>query len=237
MKRIFLIGNGPSLNQTPLDLLIGEDTFALNRIHLIYPRTKWRPTYFWYVDHQSGDRNWRAPIDINRDIAKHMWLLSDYKEGKPSGMGNAVEDFIVENAVGDIPNTTWIPRCRKHTYYGVGMKQSLKEWHLPEVCTAYNSMSGMTQVAYMLGYEEIYYVGCDLGYQFDFRKNYFDPDYAFVPPNEMIQAYCMQSDQLHATVAHRLNKQECYKRNIKTVNATVGGELEIYPRVRLEDVL
>ena len=45
-KRIFLIGNGPSLNDMNLDLLENEDTIAMNRIELIYPKTKWRPTYY-----------------------------------------------------------------------------------------------------------------------------------------------------------------------------------------------
>ena len=45
-KRIFLVGNGPSLNDMNLDLLENEYSIAMNRIELIYPKTKWRPTYY-----------------------------------------------------------------------------------------------------------------------------------------------------------------------------------------------
>ena len=35
-KRVFLIGNGPSLNKTNLDLIKNEYSIAMNRISLIY---------------------------------------------------------------------------------------------------------------------------------------------------------------------------------------------------------
>ena len=35
-ERVFIIGNGPSLNKTPLDKLDGEFTFAMNRFYLMY---------------------------------------------------------------------------------------------------------------------------------------------------------------------------------------------------------
>ena len=47
-KRVFLVGNGPSLNDMNLDLLENEDSIAMNRIELIYEKTKWRPTYYFF---------------------------------------------------------------------------------------------------------------------------------------------------------------------------------------------
>ena len=38
-KRIFLVGNGPSLNNMNLDLLENEYSIAMNRIELLYPTT------------------------------------------------------------------------------------------------------------------------------------------------------------------------------------------------------
>ena len=46
-KRIFLVGNGPSLNDMNLDLLENEYSIAMNRIELIYEKTSWRPS--WYM--------------------------------------------------------------------------------------------------------------------------------------------------------------------------------------------
>ena len=57
-KRIFLVGNGPSLNDMNLDLLENEYSIAMNRIELIYPKTKWRPTYYIFCSSNCEDNRW-----------------------------------------------------------------------------------------------------------------------------------------------------------------------------------
>ena len=47
-QRVFLVANGPSLNQTNLDLIENEISFAMNRISLKYTETPWRPTYYLF---------------------------------------------------------------------------------------------------------------------------------------------------------------------------------------------
>ncbi len=49
----FIIGNGPSLSSADLDILhdAGIATFAVNRIYQIFPKTRWRPTYYVNTDH------------------------------------------------------------------------------------------------------------------------------------------------------------------------------------------
>jgi hypothetical protein len=49
-KRIILIGNGPSLNQTPLYLLKDEFTMAFNRFDLLLERINWNPTFYAVAD-------------------------------------------------------------------------------------------------------------------------------------------------------------------------------------------
>lgn len=44
-ERCVIVGNGPSLNQTDLSLLRGVPTFGLNRIYLLFERSEFRPTY------------------------------------------------------------------------------------------------------------------------------------------------------------------------------------------------
>jgi hypothetical protein len=237
-KRAWLIGCGPSINDTPLDLLIGRDTFSLNKIHRIYPKTKWRPTYFFYLDHATHDHLWRDPVDANTKTAQHMWLLDEYRTGLASGVdGN--EFLSPENAIGDIGKTTWLTRCKQHHYYSVGNPKAMQEWHLPDICTAYGGVSNMMQVAVQMGYEEIYLVGCDLGYQYDWHKNHFDPDYDFgnEPQHDYEMAFKMQSDESSTKRGHEIAKIECDKRGVKVYNATIGGFLEIYERKDFLDAL
>ena len=58
-QRVFLVGNGPSLAETDMNLLKDEKTIAMNRISLIYPKaTKWRPTYYLFSSTNVKDENW-----------------------------------------------------------------------------------------------------------------------------------------------------------------------------------
>ena len=49
-KRAFLIGNGPSLNKTPLHLLENEVTLCVNRFNLMFDRLNWCPDMYTIAD-------------------------------------------------------------------------------------------------------------------------------------------------------------------------------------------
>jgi len=56
--RCFIVGNGPSLANTNLDLIKDEISFGMNRIPLIYNKTKWRPTYYIYCSTNVNTVEW-----------------------------------------------------------------------------------------------------------------------------------------------------------------------------------
>lgn len=43
-KPLLVVGNGPSLNRTPLDAFIGVPAIGMNKIDLLFPRVQWRPS-------------------------------------------------------------------------------------------------------------------------------------------------------------------------------------------------
>ena len=49
-RRVFLIGNGPSLNKTPLYLLKEEYTMAFNRFNIMLERLNWKPSFYMTAD-------------------------------------------------------------------------------------------------------------------------------------------------------------------------------------------
>lgn len=51
-QRCFIVANGPSLRMEDLDRLAdeGEITFGMNRIYVLYDRTKWKPTFYMVQD-------------------------------------------------------------------------------------------------------------------------------------------------------------------------------------------
>ena len=75
-KRAFILGNGSSLAGVNLDLLIGETTFACNRIHQKYPEFEWRPTYYVMVD-KSCNREWPKDMYFHLDADETCYISDD----------------------------------------------------------------------------------------------------------------------------------------------------------------
>lgn len=199
-----MIGNGPSLNCTPLELLKNEDTMGMNAISLIYDKTDWRPKFYFCMDvHPDDRRRWKS-IEDNLDCEK-IFLYDLWKDRYA---GN---------------NITWIPRCKKHHPVPVQSKLAMQEWHLPTICSAHASMSPMIQLAVTMGYNEIYLIGVDM---FNAKHDHFDPNY---PSHAVWQERNKIETHIHE-VAKKCSPVPIY-------NATIGGSLEVYPRVDIRKVL
>jgi len=223
--RIWIIGNGPSLKETPLDLLRGEATFAINRIHLIYDKTDWRPSYYFKVDYNPFHKDfWKDEIYAHKDTPKYLWRM--FKDGYPPDHPN-YEDMS-DGGVGDDGNTVWIDRCEKHHYYHMPNHKCPASWHLPELCTWGTGINTMMQIAVLMGYDKIYLLGCDVGYKPDYTKNFFCENYNHDLRN---RAEHDNADIYHMhKIAHKSSPIPIY-------NAGIGGELEEYPRVNIYEVL
>lgn len=217
MRKAFIIGNGKSLRITPLDWLQDEDTWAVNKIRLIFPYTNWRPKYYVRTDdiYENADTGWEEDINAALDAGAlahlgpmfyRIWCETKY-QGVIAQVG---------------------PICGEHVYH-VGDRDVPETWHPMEYCNFGGSLGVAIQLCSRSKmYDEIYLVGCDMDYE-DGKVCHFDPNYnngAVTPfPAELLKA-----DKLHA---HEVAKK-CSK--IPIYNATIGGELEVYPRVKLEDV-
>ncbi|MCB2179452.1 hypothetical protein KQH61_05975 [bacterium] len=226
MARHWIIGNGPSLNDTPLDLLEGEITWAMNRIHYLYDRVKWRPTYFFMIDHNSNNPKgyWKDCLMAHYNTPKYLWRA--FRDGLPKSHPNH-ED--IPEGIGELPNTTWIDRCEKHHYYMANnITKRAESWHLPELCTAFTGLAVMIQLAVLNGADEIYLLGCDVGYSPDYTKNFFDPNYT----DDMRDR--AELDNTNMTWAHEVARRSS---PVPIYNATIGGSLEVHPRVDLMEVL
>jgi len=98
-------------------------------------------------------------------------------------------------------------------------------WHFPQVCKFGGSVPMTIQLAVMHGYAEIYLIGCDLGHKAG-TSNHFDPDYH--PVERGITA----AKAIKRNEANRMGHEYALRSSpIPIYNATIGGELEVYPRV------
>src|SRR5690349_8594357 len=216
-SRIYLVGNGSSLKHTDLDLLIGHDSMAVNKIHKIYDRTKWRPTHYVKVDYSAFDPDdWKAEI-LGHAYGGIQCLLRDaFRAGADPYDGNYE---YIHDGIGDFSNVRYIPRCQHH-YLLTGA------WH--HICTGLNSILTMCIWAVELGYTEIVLVGCDGKFTTP-AEDHFDPEYYKAIDGE----YAKRNNDC-VRRAHEVIVANC---PVHIYDATVDGSLDTYPKVRLEEIV
>lgn len=226
--RAFVIGNGPSLAQTDLDLLEKEVTFGCNRVLPLYERTTMRLTH--YVRSEGMELfNFPDPGIWAPDVLHHLhdpdcttWLnpyfrinLEKINEGRN----------WAEAKPGKV---NWIGACTHYlTHYDKDDCPVL--WHLPNLCSYGSSVTVAIQIAVTLGYSPIYLVGCDLGYV-DGKPNHYSPEYEKGYESMLRPAKYANLDTLMGhIIAKRSSKAPIF-------NATIGGMLEVYDRVEYESL-
>ena len=220
----FIVGNGPSLKKTNLDLLEGKLSYACNNIHLIYPRTKWRPTHYVRIE----DPPVLAPGEQwYESVMYHLQMgIPCYMSGHFYDMRQELHSYRADNYKSMSPcgHRAWDPESIKPL-----------EWHLPQIC----HWGGSVPVAMQLALERekvdrLVLVGCDM-YPLEGEK-YFDPIY-----NKGIEDYQTPPKQANEDLlwAHMMGINYHRKRGLEynVINATVGGELHLYPRATLKSLI
>lgn len=215
----FIIGNGPSLSSEDLSQIqkAGIDTFAFNRIYLMFDKTVWRPTYYVSQDEKTLKNSidevngMNLPFkfiplfhkfyhNIQLDSAEYFKLLSDKNKMLFS------ED--ISEYIGD--STT----------------------------VAYTA----AQIAVYMGYKRMYLLGVDHNfstYQNDKGEiiqdtsvsDYFTDNYN----RDKNQLYIPNLDA--STRAFCTMKEYCDIHGIEVYNATRGGKLEVFPRADFDKVI
>ena len=231
--RAFILGNGPSLVETPLNLLKNEFTFAMNRISLIYEKVEWRPSFFSCTTTNVENPDWR------RDVEKTLSL------GIPSFIWDKLKQHVSST-----PNIHYI-NC---THGSEIASKALEDWWsydvAESVCKFGSSILVALQIAVYMGFGPIYLIGCDLGFRDEKDENgrvipnasggndpnHFDPGYG-TPGISYSKAFDVNKLNTNMLAAHTLALNAARKAGVQIYNATLGGELEIYPRVNLFDIL
>lgn len=221
--RCFIIGNGPSLSVSDLELIKNEYCFASNRIYKIYDQTTWRPTFYCLTDYkffkQSDLREEIISASKESDIA--FFQLDANKNKHLSHLLNIVMVPLVSQIWRD--RASFSTRPENFVYNG------------------YTVTYMAIQLAVYMGFTEIYLIGCDNNYPY--RKT-MD---GLVVKNESAtsghfyeESKSESSSNYYDFVTKSYRNAEIYsqkKNKFKIYNATRGGVLEEFERVLLEDVL
>jgi hypothetical protein len=219
-KRIFVLGNGPSLNSSDLSLLKNEISLAANKIYLMYDETKWRPTYYCVEDDLVMKQNFH---DINNVKGSIKIFPADMLAYAPKVEDGLYFNFIQESNYPNLPSVS--SDAMVGIYWGSTVVYS------------------MVQIALYMGASEIYIMGVDFSFDVpkshDYQKkeivsegevNHFHKDYRkpgekWNLPNLAIQEVSFEALRKYSD----LNKTKIY-------NATRGGKLEKLQRVDTEDL-
>lgn len=227
-QRCFIMGNGPSLNKTKLELLKNEFVWGFNKIYLLFDKITWRPNF--YVTNDQ-----RLTRHISKEIDSLIGQLPDSVFFFP--------DHFLSNEVNNKnENIYWyheIPWGNKGssnpTLFSRDPSKSI-------VNTATVTIAGLQLAAY-LGFNPIYLVGCDTSYvipttvEFENGNPEMLTSTADDDPNHFAPGYSGKGDKWSAPNVSLMIAQYTDARraleesNIKVYNATVGGHLEVFPRI------
>ena len=210
-KRCFIVGNGPSLRTTDLDKLCGEYTFAMNYIMKLYGKTLWRPTFFAISDE-------RVMIDYSDRMpsseAEYSFFKLDYKK-----------------YVGDKESNPIVYRAEPAFFDGFPPNFS-EDASNCVYCSATVTYICI-QLAFYFGFSEIILLGMDHSYPIAKTK---DGVRIKRMPGHCYEDQYHNGDELfYAGVdviepSYEYGKDFLEKHGIKIVNATRGGDLEIFER-------
>lgn len=219
-KRCFIVGNGPSLNKCNLDLLKDEYSFAVNGIFYKTKEMGYRPTFYMVEDNHVVADNLKS---INNYKCKYKFFPYNYA-----------------NIISPDETTTFIPMDsgfyrENHPYF---CKPRFSK-NVPDEIFAGQSVTIMQlQMAYHLGFSEVYLIGMDFSYALpDSTKvegcnytsqeddvNHFHPDY-------FGKGKKWHDPKLDRVLMNYENCKKAFEEDGRKIyNATVGGKLELFER-------
>lgn len=216
-ERCFIIGNGPSLTAGDLNLLKNEVTFATNRIFNIFDQTDWSPTYYIVQDY--------ILLNKIKDQAKTVKAKKKFYPIRIKWIYNAFSDdalFFYLNPEKYYPE---IPK------FSTDVSKQIYE--------GYTVTYGAIQLAVYMGFKEIYLLGVDFNYSItvnskgDITKHEGVKDYFCNDNNEGLNMPNLE----YSLLAYQAAKEFAEKNKVKIFNATKGGKLEVFERVKLEKIL
>jgi hypothetical protein len=206
-QRAFIIGNGPSLKQTDLSKLKGEVTFGLNRIYLMFPELGFSSTYFVSVNDLVIEQ-------CTKDIcALSMPKFLSWRSHRFFPSGPLPANFLYTT----YDNPAFARDIRRRVWEGATV--------------TYVAL----QLAYHMGFEQVILIGVDHNSHVPGKANttivsqgddpnHFDPGY-------FGKGFRWQLPDFETSeIGYRLARQVYEADGRQVLDATIGGQLAIFPK-------
>jgi Protein of unknown function DUF115 len=222
--RCFIIGNGPSLNRTDLTKLRDEVTFGVNGLFLKFEEMGFTPTFYVVEDHLVAE-----------DRAQEINAIKGPLKLFPFNLAYCLDDG---------PDTLFFNHRPRPSPAGFEFSTDASRITYTGCTVTFTCM----QLAFYLGFPEIYLVGVDASYEIpktverhdrygvavlDMQAddpNHFHPDYF----GKGYRWHDPQVDKMVAAFEEARRVTEA--RGVRIRNATIGGKLEVFERVDYESL-
>ncbi len=209
-RKAVVLCNGPSLLESDLSLLAGTFCFGLNKINLLFDKVDFRPSCIVAVNPYVLEQN--AGFYNQTDLPL----------------------FLGQSAVKSVSAREHV--CFLHTVCERGFSGDCSI----SVDQGHTVTFVALQLAYHMGFQDVALIGCDHNFAVQGTPNevvvsgevdasHFDPNY-FAGGRKWQLPDLPQSE-----VSYILAGQAFNVAGRRVVNATEGGNLEIFPRVSLTD--
>lgn len=206
-ERCFIIGNGPSLRDTDMSKLRGENTIGMNRIYLMFPDLGFETTYYMSVNdlviEQCAEeiQNLKLPRFVS--WRGRQWLKPE------ANLFFLYSTYTGPKFAGDIRGRMW--EGATVTYMAL-------------------------QTAFFLGFQQVVLIGVDHNFTTQGKPNTTvtsqgdDPNHFH--PGYFGKGFRWQLPDLETSERAYQMAREAYKADGREViDATVGGKLRVFPRV------
>jgi hypothetical protein len=233
-ERIFIVGCGPSVNQTPMEKLAGEFTFSMNRIYLLFDRINWRPTFMTVVD-------W----DVGPDIAADLNALDGITFFFPQRFRGLLRDG---------GRVHWYWMADRFPNDGRSVEDRFSYDITRGIVPCWSVTSVAVQIAFYLGFDPIYLVGVDADYEPSHALKRAGPGRGGRPGRPYLAApgggradhfdarYVIEGARWpYPDLARQIEGYGNCRGAIEAAgghiyNATVGGKLEVFERVDFDSL-
>ena len=226
-KTVYLIGNGPSLNKTPLFLLKNEYTMVFNRFSLMLDRLNWSPSFYSTTDDLVLENIIDEAIDLSK-IATYSFFPDISFRGKVFFKKFPKKDNIL-----------WVNQKPK---LGFSTK-------LPDVFLGGTTIYEGIQILKYLGFNKIILIGVDMSYKVHSTAKKINLASEIVStknddPNHFDPRYFGEGKKYHQPEEHIINNifnslnflseyvNKC--KDFEILNASIETKLNYFKKIDLE---
>ena len=213
-QRCFIILTGPSLTIDDINLLKNEITFSVNSCIRLFDKTSWRPTYYLISD----------PLvykSIGNELEKSDLNCPFFYSRNGIKKKNNLSNALTYKALYFYHFLNFITNGKTTLGWSLDINKG--------VADAPSCVYAVMQIAYYMGFKEAYVIGADCNYSGPIQHS----NIASYQPKVKIP----KNAGNHVLKAWRSIKIHLENKNMKVYNATRGGMLELFPRVRLEEIV